>query len=415
MAKANGKATANGLRFVDADGHVLEHPTRYVELAPKKYKDRIWHIETRADGSEWLRFDGQERPAQFMASAGVAGMTPEKRKAAFEGKLKYTETRPAGFNPKPRLADMTTDHIDQSVLYPTMMLGLVSIKDPDFALAQCQVYNDWLQEYCSADRKRLFGVAAIPQQDLTRAIKEIYRAKETGHVGVFLRPNPLKEGQFFDDPFYDPLWRACEETGLAVGLHPFLNPDMPGACRALHLQHRDTTMKLQGNQKGTKQWRNQVHLGNVLFTQAIANPFDMMLSMTYLLAGGVCERFPKLKLLFLEANGGWIVPWLERIDHHAEMFNWDVKSLKMKPSEYFKRQCWISFDADESTLPFTANSPLVGAERIIWASDYPHPDAKYPGVTEELAQNCDSLTPKQKARIFGENAAELYGLPKYKK
>ena len=152
-------------------------------------------------------------------------------------------------------------------------------------------------------------------------------------------------------------------------------------------------------------------LGNIYYTQAIANPFDMMLSITYLLAGGVCERYPKLKCIFLEANGGWIVPWLERLDHHAEIFSWDVPQLKMKPSEYFKRQCWISFDTDESTLAFTANSPLVGEDRIIWASDYPHPDAKYPGTVKELIDSTASLTSVQKDRIYGANAGELYGLP----
>jgi len=136
-----------------------------------------------------------------------------------------------------------------------------------------------------------------------------------------------------------------------------------------------------------------------------------MLSMTFLLMGGVCERHPNLKVLFLEANGGWIVPWLERLDHHAEIFHWDVPQLRMKPSEYFRRQCWISFDTDERTLEFTANEALVGADRIIWASDFPHPDAKYPGTVAELKANTRSLSPEQRRRIYGENAAELYGLP----
>jgi len=83
----------------------------------------------------------------------------------------------------------------------------------------------------------------------------------------------------------------------------------------------------------------------------------------------------------------------------------------MKPSEYFRRQCYISFDPDESTLAFTANHPLVGAERIIWASDYPHPDAKFPGVVKELTEATAALSDAQRARIFGANAREVYGLP----
>src|SRR5581483_926636 len=148
------------------------------------------------------------------------------------------------------------------------------------------------------------------------------------------------------------------------------------------------------------------------FTQAISNPFDMMYTMAFVLAGGVCERFPDLKIVFLEANGGWVVPWLERLDHHAKIFAWDVPNLRLAPSEYFRRQCWISFDPDESTLAFTARSPLVGADRIVWASDYPHPDAKFPGVVGELREAMDGLDAAAQARILGTNAGELYGLPR---
>jgi predicted TIM-barrel fold metal-dependent hydrolase len=123
------------------------------------------------------------------------------------------------------------------------------------------------------------------------------------------------------------------------------------------------------------------------------------------------RRFPGLTVLFLEANGGWIVPWLKRLDHHAEVFSWDVPWLRQKPSVYFRRQCYISFDPDESTLAFTARHPLVGAERMVWASDYPHPDAKFPGVVRELEEATASLPAAARALIVGENARRLYHLP----
>jgi predicted TIM-barrel fold metal-dependent hydrolase len=148
----------------------------------------------------------------------------------------------------------------------------------------------------------------------------------------------------------------------------------------------------------------------VLFTQAIANPVDVMSCIAYLTAGGVCERFPSAKFIFLEANGGWIVPWLERLDHHCKKFQWEVQDLSMLPSDYMKRQCWISFDPDEAMLAFTAQSPLVGADRIIWASDYPHPDAKFPGVTEELAEALEGLSFAEKQAITSESALALYGI-----
>jgi predicted TIM-barrel fold metal-dependent hydrolase len=84
--------------------------------------------------------------------------------------------------------------------------------------------------------------------------------------------------------------------------------------------------------------------------------------------------------------------------------------LKQRPSDYFKRQCWISFDPDESALAFTARSPLCGADRIIWASDYPHPDAKFPGVTAELAEAIGELPQEDQELIAGTNAVALYGI-----
>ncbi|MCH6556270.1 MAG: alpha-glucosidase/alpha-galactosidase [Chloroflexi bacterium] len=102
-------------RFVDADGHVLEHPTRYVDLAPEGFKERIWHIETKDDGSEWLHYNGDVGTANGMAAAGVAGMSAERREAAFRGELLYTKVAPAAFEPGPRLEDMATDGIDQAV------------------------------------------------------------------------------------------------------------------------------------------------------------------------------------------------------------------------------------------------------------------------------------------------------------
>jgi predicted TIM-barrel fold metal-dependent hydrolase len=385
-------------RVVDADGHVLEPPTGLWERAPAEFKDRMFRVVRDDEGKEWVHYDGAVSRAT--AIAGTAGMSVEEQTRAFRGDLQYSDMVPGSYEPEPRIPVLDTDGIDQSVLYPTRLLDIARLADHAFAAAVSRAYNDWLVDYCRYAPDRLFGIAMVPQQDIELAVAEIHRAKGLGMVGVFARPNPSVGERKLLDPVYDPLWRACAEADLPLGLHPFLAPDMPGACRALGIN------EIKGGDVIA-----QTAMGNIFFTQAISNPFDMMLSLTYLIAGGVLERHPNLRVLLLEANGGWIVPWLERLDHHHEIFGRDVPAMKMKPSEYFKRQCWISFDADESTLAMTAESPLVGADRIIWASDYPHPDAKYPGVTEELDEACERLSEAQRARIFGLNAAELYKLP----
>ncbi len=395
---------------VDADGHVLEHPDGMLRHAPARFRDRIWHIEVRADGTEWLHYNGGARPAGGLALAGTAGMSLEDRERARAGRLRYADVRAGAFNPAPRLPDMDREGITQAVLYPTMLLGLPSIADAEFAEAQAEAYNAWLAEYCAHAPTRLFGVAVVPTQDVERAVRTIRRAKALGHVAVFMRPNPAIEGRKLNDPVYDPIWRTCEELDLPIGFHPFLAPDMPGACRALGY----AAFRAQGVDYGRDQGNpaNPINdLANIFFSQALSNPFDMMECIALMCAGGIFARFPRLTALFLEANGGWIVSWLERLDHHFEVFRWDVPWLEMKPSEYFRRQGYISFDPDESTLAFTAAHPLVGADRIIWASDYPHPDAKFPGVVEELDAHTADLDSSARARIFGANARALYRLP----
>jgi predicted TIM-barrel fold metal-dependent hydrolase len=315
---------------------------------------------------------------------------------------------------------MDTDGIDLAVLYPTMLLGLQSLRDVDFGEAQARAYNDWCSDHVQEGEGRLFGAGAVPPMhepdDVAAVAAEIRRVAELpGMVSVFMRPNPSVDWRPFNDPVYDPIWQAAQETGLPVALHPFLSPDLPGACVGLKLARPRRADGRYVDNWDDEAAENNISRGgdglpSVLFTQAIANPVDVMHSIAYITAGGVCERFPDTKFLFLEANGGWLVPWLERLDHHSKKFEWDVPWLNMLPSEYFRRQCWISFDPDESMLAFTANSPLCGADRIIWASDYPHPDAKIPGVVKELKEAVATLPPESQAEVLGQSARRFYRL-----
>jgi hypothetical protein len=133
-----------------------------------------------------------------------------------------------------------------------------------------------------------------------------------------------------------------------------------------------------------------------------------MSSLPFLISRGVCGRFPDLRF-GIEANGGWLVPSLEDLDHHAYAFpfRFDVPLLKRDPSKYFRRQCWMSFDPNESTLAFTARSPMCGVNRIVWTSDYRHLDIKFPATTQELCENMESLTDEQQRQIAGRTPKPL--------
>jgi predicted TIM-barrel fold metal-dependent hydrolase len=404
------------LRFIDSDGHILEPPTGMLEFAPAAYRDRIWHIEADADGTEWIVYNGARSPAGGLA--GTAGFSDEDVERVRNGELTYTQTRPSGWTADLRLKDLDTDGIELSVLYPTFMLGLQSVKDVDFGRVQARAYNEWCSAHLAEGHGRLFGAGALPPMheaaDVQAVADEIrYVASLPGMVSVFMRPNPAVDWRQFNDPVYDPIWSAAQDTGLPIAFHPFLAPDLPGACDGLKLarmRNPDGSYVSLEELEEAKAAARGNFIPNIYFTQAIANPVDVMSAICFIVSGGVAEQFPGAKFMFLEANGGWLVPWLERLDHHAKKFSWDVPWLKMEPSQYFRRQCWISFDPDETMLAFTASSPLCGADRIIWASDYPHPDAKFPGVTEELAEALQGLTYEQKRAITSESALALYGI-----
>ena len=335
----------HALRFIDSDGHVIETGTMVHEMAdhaPKGWRERI--LESRGGGASSSPEYHEPSPDDDSSTRLINPMM-----------------RPGGHQSGPRVADMDSEGIDVSVLYPTFLLGVQALADVDLAEAQCQAYNNWLSDHVLETPGRLWGAAVVPQQDIERAAAEIRRvAKLPGIKAAFIRPNPTADWKPFNHPIYDPIWATASASGMPLGLHPFLAPDLPGACLAFRLgEVSSTTAEVQGADPEATGNNAATRLGNIFFTQAIANPFDMMNSLTFLLGGGVCERYPDLKLVFLEANGGWIVPWLERLDHHYEVFDWDVPNLKMAPSEYFKRQCWISFDTDESTLAHAANSPCL--------------------------------------------------------
>ena len=131
-----------------------------------------------------------------------------------------------------------------------------------------------------------------------------------------------------------------------------------------------------------------------------------MMALGYFVAGGICERFPDLQVAFLEGSGGWLPSMLERLEHHFHIFGSELQ--RTSPTELFKRQCYISFDPDEYGLPHTA--AFIGADRILWASDYPHPDAKIPGTVAELREAIRPMATSDQALVLGANAARFYGL-----
>ena len=152
---------------------------------------------------------------------------------------------------------------------------------------------------------------------------------------------------------------------------------------------------------------DEIHGGSAL-GQAVGNTVDMIVTLGRIIMGGVCERFPNLRFLVLESGGGWVPTQLERMDEQVKAFPLERRWLSMLPSEYFKRQCCASFEPEEWNL--AACAECLGTDRVIWASDYPHPEY-HPGILKEVREAVAPLSDVDQRRVLGDNAIAVYKLP----
>src|SRR5439155_7339492 len=375
------------LEVIDSDGHVIEPDTVWQDYSEPEYRDRL----DRPGG-------GVQELGMVRAYPDAVAAVPEPLEgeswAADIGSEQWDDEarlkmgRPGGYDPHARLIDMDAEGIDVAVLYPTSMLTWVD--DAELFGAACRAYNNWLHDYCSAAPSRLYGAGVVPLQDLDAAIVEMRRCVEQlGFKAIMLRPAAYRDNQKLNHPDYDPFWDAAAGLGCPIGIHPSPHGDMPNACSLLGLAEGVTDP-----------------INGLALRQGLTNAFDVQMAVGLFVLGGICERHPELRVAFLEGTGGWIVPMLERFDHQFKIFGSPDQSTI--PSEVFARQCVISFDPDEVALGFTAEH--LGADKVIWASDYPHPDAKIPGVVKELKEAVASLPAESQAEVMGRSARRFYGL-----
>ena len=349
---------------IDADGHVMEPESIWPE-----YLDAAYHhaAPRRVPDNQ-----GRDR-------ALIAGRYTEfiPQNPAWQS----GPPRLGGVDGKARLADMDAEGIRASLLFPTTGLYFAGVEDTGAQVALCRAYNDWLYDFCAADPKRLLGVAVVPQANITETVAEVHRTVEQlGFKAVMLRPNPIA-GRNLDDPWFDPLWQALQTVDAPVAIH-----------------------------EGTTQ--NMVQSGydrfsNFTFRHACSHPHEQQIACLSLICGGVLERNPDLRVAFLESGCGWIAHWLERLDEHMEHWGHCTAPLPHAPSDYFARQCFISADPDERTIPAMAS--LVGEQTLLFASDYPHPDAIYPGVVKALTEREDVSEGLQQ-QILVDNPERCFGL-----
>ncbi len=356
---------------IDADGHIVEPPSMWAEYVEAAYRER----------APRLTLDERGRPCQvvddqiIMRAAMLLTFGPQYSFDTYQA-------RPGGWDPVARLRDMDSEGIDVAVLFPSISFYFSEIRDVALMAALCRAYNNWLADYCSAARDRLVGVALLPLNDVDESIRELERASERlDFRGAFVRPNPYA-GRPIHHPCYERFWQCAAALGVPITVHEGLSDSLPTLGRD--------------------------RFENPAILHVLSHPFEQMAACAGLIMTGVLDRHPNLRVAFLESGAGWFPYWLQRLDAHWETWNALLPAVRMKPSQYFRRQCVVSTDPEEEGI--AAIVAQGGDENIVWASDYPHPDAHFPGAVTQTLERMRDVPPASRQKVLATNAARFYAL-----
>ncbi len=364
---------------ISADSHVTEPGDCYVGRIDPAFSDRAPVAVTDKTMGAAISVDNGRAviPYGMIAAAG----RPWEAIGPFVY-VGWDELHAGGWDPRARLAEQQRDGVGVEVLYPSVGMLLCNHPDADYKHACFDAYNRWLAEYVSVAPERLVGLGQTALRSVDEGVADLEAIEALGLRGVMLPGLAAchEEGDY-DDPRWDPLWRASVELGLPVSFHILTG----------------------GGSLAAKEFRGpkmNAFLGIIRGCQ------DVIGTMIF---GGVFDRVPDLKIVCTEADAGWVPHWMYRADHAVERHrNWlGSGDLARRPSEYFRENVYVTFQDDWVAFQ-TAH--LMNHERLLWASDHPHSDSTYPDSQRVLAEQTAHLSAGVRDDITWRNCARLYGL-----
>jgi uncharacterized protein len=372
---------------ISADCHIdliWLPPDLFTANAPAAIKDRMPYVTDGERGKEWVTKKG----ASFglMNGMGSAGRLYEPGKIHRSDRMAsegiYDDGRKGirrMTDPELRLKDQDRDGIQAEVLYG--ILGATSrINDDEAAGEMLRIYNEWLSGFCNAHPDRFAGLACVPNHDIDAAVGEIERVARRGGVrGLEIS----RRGDMTPlwDPWWNPMWDAVAASGLPVHFHTI------GSGVRRDFTKLAPKVALAARASGITSF--QMYMSDVLMSVIFA---------------GVLEHRPGIKLVIGEAGTGWIPYILQRMDAEWED-QFKELDLKMPPSEYWRRQCYATYQSDPIGVKLLDE---LGEDNIMWGSDFPHPDGIWPDSQEYIQRELGHLPAATQRKIVCDNAAKLY-------
>ena len=356
--------------IVDSDTHINEPMEAFERFLEEPYHSRRPRVIKDTLGLTRILLEGRLYPEPRLRQA---------HSKQIEG-MKLGGIQPGATDPKARLADLDIEGIDVQVVLGSLGLVLSALPDKDFAVAMARACNNYYADFCSVNPDRLKCMATLPLQDIPASVAEMKRAaRELGHTGIILPPNV--NGKNLDHPDFYPIYQTAEELSLPIGVHWGNGSYLTAAG----VERFDT------------------HFMAHIF----GHPFEQIIALTCLICGGVIDQFPRLRFAFLEAGCGWLPYWMQRLHEHYERRRAEVPLMKKEPIEYLlSGSCYLATEPDEVMLPAVIEN--LGDDIILFGSDYPHTDSKFPESVEFVRRRSD-LSESSKENILS-NGAKFLGL-----
>lgn len=380
----------DGYKILDADRHVIEPIEMWREYLPPAYRERAPRLEPAASA---------EPLAARIARLGPKGLLPLPPRVILEGRsvfhnvsehveieaaaaaLEGTGHEQTGTDPGSHLRAMDRDGVDVAVLFPTVGLYL-DTPDAGLTEALCSAYNTWMRDFASEAPSRLRPAGIVSRVDPERMVAGLEELVRLGHRVVVLRPNPVG-GRCLGHAAYDPFWSACEHHDVTVALHEGTHSGLPTA--------------------GADRFTSRFAL------HACSHPMEQMMALLSLIEGGVLERHPGLRVVFLESGCGWLPYWLWRLDEieYKHLRGEVADNVRRPPSEYFRRQCLATIEPGEPCLPEVIR--YLGDDRLLFGTDFPHQDHDAPIVEQALGLHAALPEPSLR-KLLWSNAARLFSV-----
>jgi predicted TIM-barrel fold metal-dependent hydrolase len=382
-----------GCNVIDTDTHWSEPPDLWTAQAPARYRDLVPQIKEWKGKRQWV-VNGD---IPLAGASALSAIAPDGEKLLGLSFLKHDieMVHAASYDCDARLQLMDQMGVSHGIVYPNVggfgNQNFLRVDDAGLRIACVEIYNDYMSDVQTRSGGRILPMALVPWRDIDACITEIDRMHRNGARGIVMCSNPHDSGMpNFAQPDWRPFWETCEALEMPINFHI-------------------------GASEGDIDWSGTVPYdtwtGDVKISLGGAAIFLGQLRwMVNVLVSDVPERYPNLKFVSVESGVGWIPFVLDALDYQCgETAPEHLKHLSMKPSEYFRRQFYGCFWFESRTL-----GPAVehlGADRIMFETDIPHPTCLYPHSVERVREAIGALDPAVQKRILQDNAAELYKIP----